>query len=108
MSDIIGHDIDGWPLKVGDEVVDRPLFSEGQWVRATGIGYCCIRTGSMSSKTGKVIADMRLVDGYYNTHDAALMANAKNLYEFILAKLHHLPIEDQHAGSELLAKSRGE
>jgi hypothetical protein len=84
------------------------MFTEGQWIRATGIGYCCIRTGSMKSKTGKVIADMRLTDGYYNTQDAAIMAASKDLYEFLESKLHHLPIEDQHVGSEILAMARGE
>lgn len=103
MNKALGADINGRPLRAGG----RPMFTEGQWIRTTGIGYCCIRTGSMESKIGKVIADMRLADGYYNTHDAALMAASKDLYEFLEAKLHHLPIEDQNAGSEILAKARG-
>jgi hypothetical protein len=84
------------------------MFTEGEWVKATGIGYCCIRTGSMGDKTGKVIADMRMVDGYYNTFDASVMCAAKDMYEFLEAKLHHLPLEDQHAASEILKKARGE
>ena len=104
MSAILGHDINGRPLRSGE----RPMFTEGQWIRATGIGYCCIRTGSMEGKTGKVIADMRLTNGYYNTQDAALMAASKDLYEFLEANLQHLPIEDQKSGSEILEKARGE
>ena len=53
----------------------------GVWKQATGIGYCCIRTGSMNDKTGGVIADMRLVDGVYNPFDACLIAAAPELYE---------------------------
>jgi len=80
----------------------------GVWKQSTGIGYCCIRTGSMNDKTGGVIADMRLVDGVYNPFDACLIAAAPDLYNFLDAKAHHLPIEDQHVASLLLAKARGE
>jgi len=91
-----------------NEIGGADMFTEGEWVKATGIGYCCIRTGSMSEKTGKVIADMRLADGYYNTFDASLMATAKDLYQFLEAKMHHLPIEDQNLASQILEKARGE
>ena len=66
----------------------------GVWKQVTGIGYCCIRTGSMENKTGNIIADMRFVDGYYNTFDACLMAEAKGLYEALesaLAVIESLP-----------------
>ena len=58
----------------------------GVWKQATGIGYCCIRTGSMNDKTGGVIADMRLVDGVYNPFDAHLIAAAPEMADYIKEK----------------------
>lgn len=36
-----------------------------------------------------------------------LITKAPDMYDFIKDKMHHLPIEDQHAASVLLAKARG-
>jgi len=83
----------------------------GEWKQATGIGYCCIRTGSMNDRTGGVIADMRLVDGVYNPFDACLIASSKTLYQELERAGRLLEEHGDYAASErivlVLEKARG-
>lgn len=100
-------------------------WTQGEWRVSTGIGYCAIRTGCMDEKTGGVIADMRLVDGYYNPFDAHLISSSPKLYnalkaamEFIDANVGDPDLTDEMVEAwsrlqdanphEALAKARGE
>lgn len=86
-------------------------FTPGPWRKATGITYCAVRSDE------GVIADMRLVDGYYNTFDASLIAAAPELYEALefaaktLERTANDNLDGRNAATQAraaLAKARGE
>lgn len=60
------------------------------------------------SACGRDVYGTDMVSRDESKRNAHLIAAAPELYNFIEAKAHHLPIEDQHAASLLLASARGE
>lgn len=89
--------------------MSEPRFTEGEWKHVVGIGYCCIRTGEMDDRTGRVIADMRLAGGYYNVFDACLMSASKDLYEALeltVKEIERTFVERDFVSLASLAKAR--